>query len=334
MPKHDVSYRLDRYVARLELVDEDATAYFDSFFDRVTDDGGLQPLDPRFAIEIAAEATGEVVRDGTIAIGDANGRRHVWSLGAARPDVWSAGRRLIRDLWLTRLLADGPVAFVHASVVDDGQHLVAFMGEKRSGKTTLLLDAVLSHGWSFVTNDCLVLRASGTSTVATCVPASARIRADTVGRFFEQLRKAAYADPVSRDEFIRWESTPDRLDKEPPLYVPHGGLARTRMPVVDLSQRRLILVSATIAAGEAKVDDVGLDAEHAAALLRHHLKTDIRRVAARGVLAARLHESAAAGNDVEQVIARVAPQARVLLLQHLAQVAPVLETIAGRSAHR
>src|SRR2546425_1816172 len=166
--KHSVSYRLDRYVARLDLLDEDATAYFDSFLDRVTEDDDLQSLGPRFAIETSIDAAGAIVAHGTIAVGDANGSRHLWSLGATRFHVWRAGRRLIRDLWLTRLLADGPVAFVHGSVVDDGRHLVVFLGEKYSGKTTLLLDAALSHGWSLVTNDCLVLRCSETSTIATC----------------------------------------------------------------------------------------------------------------------------------------------------------------------
>lgn len=69
-----------------------------------------------------------------------------------------AARKAVRERWLVWLEEQGYAMF-HASAVyrERDSTLLVFAGKAGAGKTTLALDAVLRHGFGFVSNDHLIV---------------------------------------------------------------------------------------------------------------------------------------------------------------------------------
>ena len=247
----EAHYAMNEFVAALRVADEAPLQYFDGFHDR--HDGRIAASLPTLEIEPSRPASAPASHAGCgwhadvegtqICIAATPGGYAVWSATASRFYVWSAARRLLRDLWLEARLRRSPLAFVHASTVDDGHNLVLFVGSKRAGKTTLMLDAALHHGWRVVSNDTLVVFEGEQGYAVTGVPTCAGIRRDVADRFGSLLRARIHDDPANLGSYRHWQTSPVPADREDKLYLSYGAISRPVFPAIPLSQRTVTVVA-------------------------------------------------------------------------------------------
>jgi hypothetical protein len=246
----EVHYAMNEFVAALRVADEAPLQYFDGFHDRHSDRSAvslptleIEPSPVPSACAWHADVEGQPICIAATSTGYA-----VWSATASRFYVWSAARRLLRDLWLDARLRRSPLAFVHASTVDDGRNLVLFVGDKRAGKTTLMLDATLNRGWRIVSNDTLVIFESEQGYAVTGLPTYIGIRRDVVDRFGTLLRDRIRDDPANLGSYTHWRTTPVPAGREDKLYLSHGVISRPVFPAIPLSQRTVTVAAVSFAA--------------------------------------------------------------------------------------
>lgn len=106
-----------------------------------------------------------------------------------------AWMRLVRELVIARVLGRGDAVLHGAALRTDAGGLV-LAGEKRAGKTTLLLNALRAGGASFLTNDRAVLRLVGDDVVVGGMPTVVSLRAPTL---------EDHPDTVKRLQGLRWD---------------------------------------------------------------------------------------------------------------------------------
>lgn len=82
---------------------------------------------------------------------------------AALFDLQVTTRKCVREVFLDAC-EQARYVMLHASAIADpeGGRVVIFVGDKRAGKTTLALGAVVEHGWSLLSNDHLIVFAHDT----------------------------------------------------------------------------------------------------------------------------------------------------------------------------
>jgi hypothetical protein len=103
--------------------------------------------------------------------------------------------RVVREIATAHALREGQL-HLHASAVAVGERVVAFAGPRESGKTTLLLHALLGGGVRYVANDRLFVDLGGGLPVARGMPTIVSLREETVARFpalAQRLRASACA---------------------------------------------------------------------------------------------------------------------------------------------
>jgi hypothetical protein len=106
------------------------------------------------------------------------------------PALRLAMLRVVRELATAHALREGHMQ-LHAAAVDVRGSVVAFAGPRRSGKTTLLLHALLSGGVRYVTNDRLIVDPRSDPPFARGMPAIVTLREDTLARFPDFARRLA-----------------------------------------------------------------------------------------------------------------------------------------------
>jgi hypothetical protein len=106
------------------------------------------------------------------------------------PALRLAMLRVVRELATAHELGLGHL-HVHAAAVEVSGSVVALAGPRRSGKTSLLLHALLSGGVRYVTNDRLFVDVSRKPPLARGMPAIVTLRDETLARFPEFARRLA-----------------------------------------------------------------------------------------------------------------------------------------------
>jgi hypothetical protein len=113
--------------------------------------------------------------------------------------------RVVRELATAHALRRGMLP-LHASAVEAGGRVVAFAGPRRSGKSTLLLHALLAGGARFVSND--RLHVDPRSGRARAMPTIVALREEALARFpalAGRLRERGYDRRWSLAETVRGE---------------------------------------------------------------------------------------------------------------------------------
>lgn len=98
--------------------------------------------------------------------------------------------RVARELATMHALEKGFV-HLHAAALESNGSIVAFAGPRRSGKTTLLLHALLAGGARYVTNDRLLVDPAADPPRARGMPAIVTLRDETLARFPDFARRLA-----------------------------------------------------------------------------------------------------------------------------------------------
>jgi hypothetical protein len=302
---------MNEFTAVVRVRDDAPLGYLDGFLDRTSGGSDLPVLDIEPATPPGPARWRLDVESEPVDIAPSADGYAVWSETASRFHIWTAARRLLRDLWLRRRVERGAPGLVHASAVDDGRRLVVFVGDKRGGKTSLMLDGVLRHGWRLVANDCLVVFPGEDGVTACGLPTYAGIRADVADRFIDELR-VSVRDDANLDYFRQWERAP-RTGGEDKLFLSYGAFSRPVFPSLPLADRDITIVAVSFAAAGAPVSVGPLDEDP----LRFLTANQKRLGFAVSDLAVELGDGAGQ-------LAELAARARFLSFRHAGDVSPVL----------
>jgi hypothetical protein len=142
-------------------------------------------------------------------------------------------RKLARRCWLGSVIRD-PFTIAHASAFHNDDHVILVAGDKRAGKTTLMLDAIANHGYRIITNDVLVVRDLTGGMVLSSTPSYVKIRPHVLARFRDVVEAGVRRHPYAARCLERYDTDPRHRDVEGDLLVPFVAFADAAFPSVTL----------------------------------------------------------------------------------------------------
>jgi hypothetical protein len=222
-------------------------------------------------------------------------------------------RLLIREHWLTWLRSRHTAFNLHASAVDDGEKVIVFVGHRRAGKTTLMLDAVGNFGMDVVTNDNLIVFEAGGEILLTTLPTYIKVRAEPAHRFATLLTARAAGWPHNQRMWRYYRDTPEGFPFHGEAMIAQAGFGPSHQPLIPLSQRDLVLV------------EVGFLPAGGSSVLSHRDFTA-------SFVADNLKWSS--GADVARLVHRFAEEATHYAWQHHGEVDALFEALAAGSVRR
>jgi hypothetical protein len=324
-------YRAGAHVIELAVDDPAAVAFLDSFLERAnpTEAGERRCL---ATISVADEPLGEsaapVEIHGTVGFAKTRTGFEVGRASANVPadfgEVLAVLRKLVRLVWLSHEAPDGGYFYLHASAVDDGQDVYIFSGDKRGGKTTLMLDAVAHHGFSLVTNDGLLFSGAGDSLVMSPLPTLAKVRADVAHRFMPFLLARA-DDTFNAAQLDQWRRSGHKHWTDTPLYLTFGALGQ-RFSSIPVSERRVHLVGVRFADPEAPVSLTRLEGRDALDVLLANRKELVPSFA--DVMDFAAEQAGAESRLVREIASRL----HVVRFRHEGEVKPALYSGSRRAS--
>lgn len=171
---------------------------------------------------------------------DAAGRRvWLWSLSAF--DLAVTVRKVVREVFLAACERAG-YTMVHASAVYTDEQVVVFAADKRGGKTTLAVRAVLEHGWRWLSNDHLILLPDEhDALVATSLPTPIPIKAGTLVDLWDRLPQPWDANGFDVEA---WRQVPAkrRYAADTGAYFTFARFGQPNPVLVPLAGRRVTVV--------------------------------------------------------------------------------------------
>jgi hypothetical protein len=329
-----VTYRLDDWLVRVASPTDRGFEYFDGFYDRAG-----APAEPAFEVTVLCPPPPEIpLREhrvaewGVVIDRVAENRFYVYATTADEEGVCATARRLVRHAWFDRLARSRALLVLHASAVDDGERIIAFAGDKWSGKTTMLLDSLATHGHALLTNDSLLVLGSQHGPVLTGTPTFVRIREDTAERFHPFLAARAAGVPLDRRNYAGYRRDRSYFGAENALLLSFGAFGATRLPRIPLRERELVLVDlAFSASGRVQVTEPPHRTKEIRAFVTAMLKTG---ETVDSITAGRLYPTGPLPPlDVpDLLVAELQQHARLLVYRHRGEVAPLLEFLADRTS--
>ncbi|WP_069162911.1 hypothetical protein [Nocardia altamirensis] len=115
-------------------------------------------------------------------------------------DLAITTRKAIREVLLDYCEARH-YTMLHASAVADDNRVILLVGDKGSGKTTLALNAALTWGYQYLSNDHLILYRSGDGLVITSLPTPIPIKIGTYLDYEDRLGEPWENEGVDIDAF-------------------------------------------------------------------------------------------------------------------------------------
>jgi len=189
-------------------------------------------------------------------------------------DLAVTARKVVREVFLTACERAG-YTMVHASAVYTEEQVVVFAADKRGGKTTLALRAVLEHGWRWLSNDHLILLPEGRgSLTATSLPTPIPVKTGTLVDLWDRL-------PAPWDlngfDIQAWRQMPveRRHASDDASYFTFARFGQPNPVLVPLASRRVSVVFPEYASPDKAVaDPVPVGVADTAAELVRHVRTD------------------------------------------------------------
>ncbi len=201
---------------------------------------------------------------------------------ARQVTVWSASvldlavtvRKIVREVFLGGCERAGHT-MVHASAIYTDEQVVIFAADKRGGKTTLALRAVLDHGWRWLSNDHLIVLPDGQGGLgATSLPTLIPVKAGTLVELWDRL--PAPWDLNGFDISV-WQQVPARQlhAADDAAYFTFAGFGQPNPVVVPLDSRQVTVVFPCYAPGaQTGAGLIPVNAGDTAAELLRHVRTD------------------------------------------------------------
>jgi hypothetical protein len=196
------------------------------------------------------------------------------TLSSAREDDLAiTTRKCVREIFLDACERAG-YAMLHASAVYREDQAVVFAADKRGGKTTLALRAVLDHGWRWLSNDHLIVWRGEAGLVATSLPTPIPLK---VGTYVDLIDRLPPPWDTNGVDAAAWRAaTPAaRYASDVAVYYTFGRLGQPNPVQVELAGRRLTVVFPSYAGpGQREGVVETVPAGVAAAELAGHVRTD------------------------------------------------------------
>jgi hypothetical protein len=170
-----------------------------------------------------------------------------------RPRMRVSLMRVVREMATAHALRRGDL-HLHAAAVAVGGRAVAFAGPRRSGKSTLLVHALVAGGARYLTNDRLLVAASHEPPIARGMPTIVALRPETLDPFPE-LRARIDAGGYERHLTLAEAAAaraPETREVRGPL-PPTDALPR---PAPTLTPAQLCAVAGVEAAGAAPLASI------------------------------------------------------------------------------
>jgi hypothetical protein len=333
---HTVTYRLDDWTVRVNSPTDRGFDYFDGFYDR-----SAGAAEPAFEVTVLAPPPADVpllvhrvAEWGVVIDRVAEHRFFVHATTADEEGVCATARRLVRHAWFDRVARSRALLVLHASAVDDGERIIAFAGDKWSGKTTMLLDSLATHGHTMITNDSLVVLGGRPETVLTATPTFMRVRPDIAERFHEFLAARAAGGAMDRRNYAGYRRDRSYFGPENALLLSFGAFGDRRLPRIPLRDRELVLVDTSFGKdGRVHVDEPPRTARRIRTFVTSKLKTD---ETVDSVTAGRLYptEPLPPLGVPDLLLAELQQHARFLVYRHQGEAGPLLDYLAGSAAGR
>jgi hypothetical protein len=282
MTGSSVTYGLPQWTVTVHSTDPGAFTYLDSFHDRAAD-----------SARDCARVTAEPDPDARI------------------PEFrFQQVRHRIRALWQDRLATTGTAVNLHAAAVDDGSTVLAFLGDRYHGKTTLLLDCLSRNVGGYLTNDNLIGYLDGDAVMLSTLPTYLKVRPGPAERFAGLLTVRSATSPHGAAMWRRYRRDPTAFPFHSDAMLPPAGFGVSRQPVTPLAMRRLVLVDVSFTAHRPAVPARRWTAAEKLALVTANLKWPALSEARGRSLAGRLADAA-----------------EVVEFRHVGDVAPLLDAI-------
>lgn len=250
-------------------------------------------------------------------------------------DLEVTTRKVVRDVLVAHWEQLG-YTMLHASAIAGDGRLIVFVGEKRSGKTTLALRAVLEHGYQLVSNDHLVLHSRPPGEVGLVSSSLPTLIPVKVGTYLdlEDLLPAPY--DLAGIDLVHWRGlTPARrYGSDQSVYFTYGTLGQVNpvaLPVGGPGGLAVIVVFPTFVPAAAPAGPL-LPLESAWSELRRHIRSDWvfdrARVLRRLLPGERTEEQFTA--DGERLCGELASYCPSLRWFHAGDPGPLLAMLANR----
>ncbi|MGC4857326.1 hypothetical protein ACLQ24_29165 [Micromonospora sp. DT4] len=196
----------------------------------------------------------------------------LWSASAF--DLAVTARKVVREVFLAACEQAG-YTMVHASAVYTDEQVVVFAADKRGGKTTLALRAVLDRGWRWLSNDHLILLPDGHGGLtATSLPTPIPVKAGTLVDLWDRLPAPWDANGF---DIQAWRQVPvsRRHAADDAAYFTFARFGQPNPVLVPLASLRISVVFPRYAGSDETVAaPTVLDVPAAAAELAGHVRTD------------------------------------------------------------
>lgn len=238
-------------------------------------------------------------------------------------------RKTIREVLLDYCEAHR-YTMLHASAVADDERVIVVVGDKGSGKTTLALNAVLTRGYRFLSNDHFIFYRSGEGLMVTSLPTPIPVKVGTYFDYADRLGEPWENEGVDLDAFRRM---PPRLrySQDRRLLYTYHGLGQVNPLHTRLDGRQVLVVLARYApvgepagASAPVADPVGALWPHVRfdwvfdpALNTHHLPRPERG-------------RDAYAQDAADRLAELTATARVVRWRHRGELAPLLDALVAQ----
>lgn len=245
-------------------------------------------------------------------------------------DLAITTRKAIREVLLDYCEARG-YAMLHASAVADDERVIVVVGDKGSGKTTLALNATLTSGYRYLSNDHLILYRGEKGLVVTSLPTPIPVKVGTYFDYAGLLGEPWENEGVALEAFGQMAPRL-RYGYDRRLLYTYRGLGQTNPSHTPLDGRQILVVLASYApAGGAASTTVAVPDPVAALwphvrfdwvfdpeLNTHHLPRDERN-------------RDAYARDAAARLAELTAGSSVVAWQHQGQLAPLLSELADRA---
>jgi hypothetical protein len=220
---------------------------------------------------------------------------------------------------------------LHASAVADDERIVIVVGDKGSGKTTLALNAALTGGFRYLSNDHLILYRAAAGLVVTSLPTPIPVKVGTYLDYADRLGQPWENESVDLEAFRRMPRR-QRYGHDVRLLYTYRGLGHANPVHTALEGRQVVVVLASYTADgqpagapSAVADPVGALWPHVRfdwvfdpALNTHHLPRTER-------------ERDTYARDAADRLTELIVTAQVVQWRHRGELAPLLDVIASRS---
>lgn len=160
----------------------------------------------------------------------------------ANPKLRPAFMRVVREFAMSEARGRGGL-LLHAAALTIAGHGVVVAGPKRSGKTTVLLQALRGEGAEFVSNDRVILR-SDASPVARGMPTIVRISPETL-ELLPDLREPLESGRYDH-RFTRSEAASGRVQLRPRAGRPRSPAPAQLCELLGVPARREVAIRAVV----------------------------------------------------------------------------------------